>query len=151
VRPWRSALWKKMWNPRWQPRNGCDGRLMVKILITTIQVNLVPNPCETLRRQHIFIWIVIIKIFAISLHFLAAALDFTSFFTMAFFRATLFLQQDCFGLNLTILHTKYVVCPNFCMEAETKLISHCLLAMGLAMNELWRLYTKQYCIHEILL
>jgi len=27
-----------------QPRNGCDGRLMAKILITTIQVNLVPNP-----------------------------------------------------------------------------------------------------------
>ena len=31
-------------NPRWQPRNGCDGRLMAKILITTIQVNLVPSP-----------------------------------------------------------------------------------------------------------
>ena len=29
-------------NPRWWPRNGCDGRLMVKNLITTIQVNLVP-------------------------------------------------------------------------------------------------------------
>ena len=28
--------------PRWRPRNGCDGSLMVKILITTIQVNLVP-------------------------------------------------------------------------------------------------------------
>ena len=25
-------------------RNGCDGRLMAKILITTIQVNLAPNP-----------------------------------------------------------------------------------------------------------
>jgi len=25
-------------------QNGCDGRLMAKILITTIQVNLVPNP-----------------------------------------------------------------------------------------------------------
>ena len=33
---------KKMSNPRWRPRNGCDGRLMVKILIMTIQVNLVP-------------------------------------------------------------------------------------------------------------
>ena len=30
-----------MRNPRWRPRNGCDGRLMVKISITTIQVNLV--------------------------------------------------------------------------------------------------------------
>ena len=25
----------------WQPRNGCDGRLMVKVLIMTIQVNFV--------------------------------------------------------------------------------------------------------------
>jgi len=31
-------------NPRWQPRNGCDGRLMAKILLTAIQMNLVPNP-----------------------------------------------------------------------------------------------------------
>jgi len=26
--------------------NGCDGRLMVKVLMTKIQVNLVPNPSE---------------------------------------------------------------------------------------------------------
>jgi len=29
-----------------------DSRLMAKILTTTIQVNLVPNPSETWRRQH---------------------------------------------------------------------------------------------------
>jgi len=29
---------KKLWNQKWQPRNGCDGRLMAKNLITTIQV-----------------------------------------------------------------------------------------------------------------
>jgi len=29
-----------------------DDRLRVKFLITTIQVNLVPNPSETWRRQH---------------------------------------------------------------------------------------------------
>jgi len=28
-------------------KNSLDGRLMAKILITTIQVNLVPNPSET--------------------------------------------------------------------------------------------------------
>jgi len=53
-----------------------DGRLMAKILIVTIQVNLVPNPSEMWRRQH-----VVIKFFAISLpssHFLAATLDFIS-------------------------------------------------------------------------
>ena len=38
----KMAMVKKMGNPRWRPRNGCDGRLMVEILITTIQVNLVP-------------------------------------------------------------------------------------------------------------
>jgi len=31
-----------------------DGRLRAKILITTIQVNLVPNPSKTWRRQHKF-------------------------------------------------------------------------------------------------
>ena len=32
-------------------------------------------------------------------HFLAATLDFTSFFTIAFLRAALFLQLGCFGLD----------------------------------------------------
>jgi len=40
---------------------------MAKFLITTIQVNLVPNPRETRRRQHKFTSIVVIKNFAISL------------------------------------------------------------------------------------
>ena len=43
----RKAMVKKDVNPRWRPRNGCDGRLMVKILITTIQVNFVPRPSGT--------------------------------------------------------------------------------------------------------
>jgi len=66
VWPWRirRPLWKKMWNPRWWPRNGCDDRLMVKAII---QANLVPNPSEMWRRQHKFTWIVIIKVFAIRL------------------------------------------------------------------------------------
>ena len=34
-------------------------------------------------------------------HFLAATLDFTSFFTIAFLRATLFLQLGYFGLGFT--------------------------------------------------
>jgi len=74
-----------------------DGRLMAKILITTIQVNLVPNPSEMWRRQH---RIVVIKFFAISLpssHFLAATLDFIS---VAFLGAThFFLQLGYFGLD----------------------------------------------------
>ena len=35
-------------------KNGCDGRLMAKILIMTIQANLVPNSSETWKRQHKF-------------------------------------------------------------------------------------------------
>jgi len=35
-------------------RNSCDSRLMAKFLIMAIQVNLMPNPSETCRRQHKF-------------------------------------------------------------------------------------------------
>ena len=63
---------KKMRNPRWRPRNGCDGRLMVKILITTIQVNF------------------------------GAAFGFHIFFHHSLFEGrTLFLQLSCFGLDFT--------------------------------------------------
>jgi len=84
----KKAIVKKMGNQRWQPRNGCDGRLMAKFLITTIQVNFVPNPSEAWRRQH---WIVIIKNFAISLPsqpFLGRHLGFHIFFHNGLFGAT---------------------------------------------------------------
>ena len=58
---------KKLWNQRWQPTSGCDGRVMAKCLITTIQVNMVPIPSEAWRRQHKFAWIAVIKNFAIIL------------------------------------------------------------------------------------
>ena len=71
------SLWKKMWNPRWRPRNGCDGKLIAKIIITRIQVNLVQ-----------FV--------------LAATLDFTSFFTLAFLGALYFFNSwTAFGLDFT--------------------------------------------------
>ena len=47
------AIVKKMGNQRWQPRNGCDGRLIARILITTIQVNLVPNSSELWGRYSV--------------------------------------------------------------------------------------------------
>ena len=53
----KKTAWKKLWNPRWQPRSGCNGRIMAKILITTM-VNLVPIPW---RRQHKFVWNFAIK------------------------------------------------------------------------------------------
>ena len=63
VWPSKSLWWKKMWNPRWRPRNGCDGRLMVKILITTVQVDFVPIDQAAPK----FTWIVVIIIFTINL------------------------------------------------------------------------------------
>jgi len=66
---------------------------MAKILITTIQVNLVPNPSETWRRQHKFTCIVVIKIFAISLPsqpFLDRHLGFHIFFHNGLFGAAHF-------------------------------------------------------------
>ena len=65
--PCQKTAWKKLWNQRWQPRSGCDGRIMAKFLITTIQVNLVPISSEVWRRQHKIAWIVVIKNFAIIL------------------------------------------------------------------------------------
>jgi len=98
-------LWRKMWNPKWRPRNGCDGRLKAKNLITTIQVILC---ClhVSLGFGTKFTWIVVIKNLAFSLpsqQFLAATLGFTSFFTTAFlhfFIAGLFWIRFHFFLQL---------------------------------------------------
>ena len=39
----KKAMVKKDVKSKVAAKNGCDGRLMVKILITTIQVNFVPQ------------------------------------------------------------------------------------------------------------
>ena len=64
-------------------RNGCDGKLIAKILIATIQVNFVLNPSEMWRRLHKFSRIVVIRIFIInfpSQPFLGCHLRFHIFF-----------------------------------------------------------------------
>ena len=85
--------------PRWRPRNGCDGRLMVKKLITTIQVNF--GAAWSIGTK--FTCIVIIKIFTINLPsqpFLGRHLGFHIFFHHSLFEGrTLFLQLGCFGLD----------------------------------------------------
>ena len=69
---------------------------MTKVLMMTIQVNLVPNLSEMWRKQ--LTRIVVIKVFAIAYyhsHFLAATLDFTSFSQQGlhtFFTVGLFLM-----------------------------------------------------------
>jgi len=75
----KRPLWKKMWNPRWRPRNSCDGRLMEKILIMWIFCLL----HVSLGFGTKFTWIVVIKHFTISLPsqpFLGRHLGFHIFF-----------------------------------------------------------------------
>ena len=81
-----------------RPRNGCDGRLMVKILITTIQVNF----CAASQNLPKLSLLKFLPLTYHHSHFLAATLDFTSFFTIAFLRAAHFLQLGCFGLDSNI-------------------------------------------------
>jgi len=93
VRPPRMLLWKKTWNSKWRPRNGCDSGLKAKNLITTIQVNLAPKRSETWRKQHKFTWIVVIKFFAfspLSQPFLGCHFGFHIFFQTAFLGAAHF-------------------------------------------------------------
>ena len=92
-----------MWNLRWRSRNDCVGRLMTKILITTIQVNLVPTPNG--GGKHKFTWIVVIKTFANNLPskpFLGCHLGFHIFFHPGLLGGCtlFFLQLGCFGLYI---------------------------------------------------
>ena len=103
VQPPRMLLCKKMWNPKWRPRNDCDGRLNAKILIMIIQVNLVLNHSEMWRRQHRFTWIVVIKIFVFSLPsqpLLGCHFGFHIFFHNSILGPHTFLQLGCFGLDI---------------------------------------------------
>ena len=130
-----------MWNPRWGPRNGCDGRLIAKVLIITIQVNLVPNLNETWRMQHKFTWIIVIKTFAISLHTITAAiLDFTSFFTMAFLGGTHFFYSWAVFGRINIL-------MQVCIATERPLILwNCLVGN---FSPSWTLYLMIFHIIKL--
>ena len=101
----KMMLWKKMWSPKWQPRNGCGGRLKAKNLITTIQVNLCCLLHVSLLFGTKFTWIVIIKIYAFSQpsqSFLGYYFGFHIFFYNSILGGcTLFLQLGCFGLDFT--------------------------------------------------
>ena len=69
---------------------------MVKILITTIQVNF----CAASQNLPELSLLKFLPLTYHYSHFLAATMDFTSFFTIAFLRAThFFLQLGCFGLD----------------------------------------------------
>ena len=112
VRPSKRLWWKKMWNPRLGPRNGFDGRLMVKILIMTIQVNLV-----TLYLGTKFTSIVVIKIFTINLPsqpFLGRHLGFHIFFHHSLFEGcTVFFTAWLFWIRFHFFLHLYIPKPGF--------------------------------------
>jgi len=103
-------------------------RLMAKILIRAIQVNLVPNTSETWRRQHKFTWIVVIKVFAISLPsqpFLGRHLGFHIFIHNDLLGShTLFSQLSCFGLDE--IYTLVVVPVCISCQRNAYLVNLCL-------------------------
>ena len=72
-------VWKRCEKYRWQPRNGCHGRPVTKILIT-IQVNLCWASAGFTRNEHTckFTWI---KIFVTWQPFLGCHLYFPTFST----------------------------------------------------------------------
>jgi len=99
----RRPLWKKMWNPRWRPRNGCDGRLMAKFLITTRCQILVKRGEGNTNSSELSL----LKIFPLAYHhshFLAATLDFTSFSQWLSLGRSHFLKLSCFGLDIITHH-----------------------------------------------
>ena len=86
----KKAVVKKMWNPRWQQRNGRDGRLMVKFLF---QVNLYYLLHVSLG---LGTWIVVIAISLLPQPFLSRHLGFHIIFTMVLLGAAHFLQLGFF-------------------------------------------------------
>jgi len=89
----------------WRPRNSCGGRLIAKILMTTIQENLCGLLHVPLGFGTKFTQIVIIKIFAINIPpqpFLGRHLGFHIFFPIAFLGiAHFFNSWAVFGLDFS--------------------------------------------------
>jgi len=116
----------KMWNQKWWSRNGCDGKPMVNILITAIQVNLCFLLHVLLRFGTKFTRIVVMKILPLAyLHsnFLAAPWI-SLFFTMVFFRAAHFcLELRCFELDFVI---EYCVARIFSLLLFACYLSICI-------------------------
>ena len=80
---------------------------MVKILITTIQVNLVPLGQLAQNSPELSLLKILLLTYHHS-HFLAATLDFTSFFTIAFLRAAHFFTAWLFWIRFHFFLYLYV-------------------------------------------
>jgi len=136
VWPPRRPLWKKDVKSKVAAKKWLDGRLIAKILIMTIQVNLCCLLHVSLGFDTKFTWIVVIKIFAISLpsnHFLAAYFDFTSFFTKAFLGATHFFTVGLFWIRFHFFLQLHILCITSILPSLIKCL---LLSIFLPLAEL---------------
>ena len=95
---------------------------MVKILITTIQVNF----CAVSQNLPELSLLKFLPLTYHHSHFLAATLDFTSFFTIAFLRAAhFFLQLGCFGLDYNNNNNIIIMCAYISTTGHDN-NAHCL-------------------------
>jgi len=104
VQPPKNAIVKKDVKTKVAAKNGCDGRLIAKILITTIQVNLVLN-CNGMWRGNInLVELALLKYLLLAYHHSHSwppPWISHCFFTMAFLRvARFFYSWVVFGLDL---------------------------------------------------
>jgi len=109
--------WKKMWNQRWWPRNGCDNSSMAKILITTMQVNLCVLLQVSLGLGTKFTSIVVIKTFAIELipqPFLGYHLWLHIFFHPSILGLHTFFTACCFYINIASFCNCIVIIHQSC-------------------------------------
>ena len=94
----KKAMVKKDQNPRWRPRNGCDDK--------NFNNDNSGEFCVKTKRHQNSPESSLLKFLPLTYHhshFLAATLDFTSFFTIAFLRAALFFSAWLFWIRLAIL------------------------------------------------
>ena len=102
------ASMKKVMKYRWQPRNGCDDKLMTKILMTTIQVNFVLIPSEArdeVTRNYLNCHYYFVT-YLPSQPFIGRHLYFTTFFMLAILhRATPF-----FYSLAVFIYSDYIMC-----------------------------------------
>jgi len=95
-----------------EPSNGCDGRLMTKISISTIEVHLVPNPSEITKI------IVIIKFFAIILPSQPFLGLHTSVFTTAFLGVVHFFTAKLFWTRYILTGENLNGCNDITVEPQ---------------------------------
>ena len=84
------------------PRNGCDSRLKIRILITTIHVNCYLVHAS-LNSPELSLFKSLLLTYHQS-HFLAATLDFTSFHHSILGSCMIFLQLGCFDTTMSDLY-----------------------------------------------